>query len=307
MLSRRQFLKTALVGGVATGLGLATHDLRSDSYTSDFKLEDLSVEIPGLPSSFQDYRIGFITDIHISTWVPTHWFERALETVKQANVDILLLGGDYILVHEISVWDQLGFVRDPQFSGLTKKEAIPKIYQAFANIASAYNFPDGILAVVGNHDHWNRFSVFMDILKGFQQIKLLINQTHAITRGNHSLEVFGVDDYLTGIPSLPPARELANGQAKRVILSHNPDYIPAILNNQQADFSLALCGHTHGGQIVLPALGAVAAQVVDRRFVSGMQRVDERQIYTSRGLGVVGLPFRINCPPEVTVITLKRA
>ena len=90
------------------------------------------------------------------------------------------------------------------------------------------------------------------------------------------------------------------------ILKDNPDYIPAILDNPGAKFSLALCGHTHGGQIVLPALGPIAAQVVDRRFVSGMTQIGERQIYTSRGLGVVGLPFRLNCPPEVTILNLRK-
>lgn len=306
MISRRQFLKTAIAGGVATGVGLTVHDLKNDSYTSKFLLEELTVEIPGLPSSFQDYRIGFITDIHLSSWVPAEWFERALEAVQRARVDLLLFGGDYILVHEVSLWDTFGLIRDQSLSGLSKKEAIPKIYQRFAEIASRFEFPDGILSVVGNHDHWNSFSVFLDILKGFPRIKVLVNSSHSIHRAEEELEIFGVDDYLTGIPQLPNRRDLIDGKSKRIILSHNPDYIPAILDNPGAKFSLALCGHTHGGQIVLPALGPIAAQVVDRRFVSGMTQIGERQIYTSRGLGVVGLPFRLNCPPEVTILNLRK-
>jgi predicted MPP superfamily phosphohydrolase len=291
---------------VATGVGLSVYDLKSDSYSSNFTIEELAVEIPGLPSSFQDYRIGFITDIHLSSWVPADWFERALAAMLKARIDLLLLGGDYILVHEVSLWDTLGFVRDPSLSGLPKKEAIPKIYQRFAEIASRFEFPDGILSVVGNHDHWNSFSVFLDILKGFPRIKVLVNSSHSIHRAEEELEIFGVDDYLTGIPQLPNRRDLIDGKSKRIILSHNPDYIPAILDNPGAKFSLALCGHTHGGQIVLPALGPIAAQVVDRRFVSGMTQIGERQIYTSRGLGVVGLPFRLNCPPEVTILNLRK-
>jgi hypothetical protein len=142
-------------------------------------------------------------------------------------------------------------------------------------------------------------------MRNFPTIRLLINEEHSLIRGHEQLIVFGVDDYLTGLPAVPPTRALPDGVTKRIILSHNPDYLPAILKRPEIGFSLAVCGHTHGGQIVLPLLGPVAAQVIDQRFVSGMCAIDGKQVYTSRGLGVVGLPFRVNCPPEVSVFTLK--
>jgi predicted MPP superfamily phosphohydrolase len=305
MLSRRQFLKTALFGGAAVGTGLSIYDLQHEFYTSQFLLEEVPVTIPGLPRAFNDYRIGFITDIHIGTWVPEHWLERALAAIEARRVDLLLLGGDYILVHETSLWDAAGLIRNPRYSNLSKREAIPRIYTAFAEHASRFKCPDGILAVVGNHDHWNSFPDFLAVMRNFPTIKLLINDEHALSRGREQLFIFGVDDYLTGLPVAPAVRELPDGVAKRIILSHNPDYLPAILKRPEIDFSLAVCGHTHGGQIVLPLLGPVAAQVVDQRFVSGMCSVSQKQVYTARGLGVVGLPFRFNCPPEVTIFTLK--
>lgn len=309
MLSRRQFLKAALVGsatvGTCVGAGLSLYDLQHEFYTSDFVLEDLTITIPGLPPAFNDYRIGFITDIHIGTWVPENWLERALAALEARRVDLLLLGGDYILVHETSIWDASGLIRNPRYSNLSKREAIPKIYLSFAELTARFRCPDGILAVVGNHDHWNSFSDFAAVMRNFPMIKLLINEEHALNRGRERLLIFGVDDYLTGIPSAPPIRELPDGIIKRIILSHNPDYLPAILKRPEIEFSLAVCGHTHGGQVVLPLLGPVAAQVVDRRFISGMSTVGNSQIYTSRGLGVVGLPFRFNCPAEVTIFSLK--
>lgn len=304
MLSRRTFLKSALIGGTAASIGLSVYDLQTDGYTADFILENVEVPIEGLPSAFSGYRIGFITDIHIGTWVPEMWLERALHAVKKMDVDLLLLGGDYILVHENSLWDSAGLIRNPRFSGITKSDVIPLIYTSFAECVREFTCRDGVLAVVGNHDHWNGFPQFLDILSNHPTIKLLINEEHSIIRGDQQLHIFGVDDYLTGLPSTPPQRQLANHVSKRIILSHNPDYIPAILERPEIDFSLALCGHTHGGQIVVPALGPIAAQVVDPRFISGMCRIGDRHIYTSRGLGVVGLPFRINCPAEVTVLTL---
>lgn len=307
MLSRRQFLKAALVGASTLGVGLSVYDLQHELHTSEFILEDIAVTIPGLPPAFNDYRIGFITDIHIGTWVPENWLERALASLEAGHIDLLLLGGDYILVHETSLWDAAGLIRNPSYANLSKREAIPKIYQSFAELASRFRCPDGILAVVGNHDHWNSFSDFLAVMRNFPTIKLLMNEEHTLHRGHEQLIIFGVDDYLTGLPSAPPIRDLPDGVTKRVILSHNPDYLPTILKQPELTFSLAVCGHTHGGQIVLPLLGPVAAQVVDQRFVSGMSSVGESQIYTSRGLGVVGLPFRFNCPPEVTIFTLKAA
>jgi predicted MPP superfamily phosphohydrolase len=307
MLTRRQFLKSTIVGSAGIGIGLSLYDLQYEAYTADFVVEQLSIKVAGLPPAFTGYRIGFITDIHIGSWVPEAWYERALTTLSEIGVDILLLGGDYILVHETSLWDAAGLVRNPKFSGLPKAKAIPEIYSSFATYTKRFTCPDGILAVVGNHDHWNSFPDFLQVMRDFPEAKLLINEEHTIHRAEQALHIFGVDDYLTGLPAAPPTRPLEDGRAKRIILSHNPDYLPAILKRPEVEFSVALCGHTHGGQIVLPVLGPVAAQVVDTRFVSGMCHVGEKQVYTSRGLGVVGLPFRVNCPAEVTVFTLTPA
>jgi predicted MPP superfamily phosphohydrolase len=306
MISRRQFLRSAAFGAVALGAGTLWHDLRYDGYSSDFILENLVFTIPGLPPAFDGYRIGFLTDIHLGTWVPESWIERALASLREQRIDLLLLGGDYILVNESSLWDSLGACRNPTYSHLSKAIASERIYRSFARCMQQVTFPDGIFAVVGNHEHWNMFPVFEAAMRGHPTVQVLINREVSIKRADQELLIFGVDDYLTGIPSWPPSRELQEGRAARIILSHNPDYLTAILERPEHAFSLALCGHTHGGQIVLPALGPIAAQVLDRRFIAGTHLTNAGQIiYTSRGLGVVGLPFRFNCPAEVSVCTLK--
>lgn len=305
MISRRQFIRSVVVGTAAVGSGLAAFDLKTDLYTANFVLEELSLPIPGLPPAFNGYRIGFLTDVHLGTWVPDGWIEEALDELKRRDIDLLLLGGDYILVNESSLWDSSGIVRNTRFANLSKQVATEQIYSAFAQCVSRFSCPDGILAVVGNHEHWNIFPVFQQTMQQYPSVRILLNEEVSIRRGAEELVVFGVDDYLTGIPSVPPTRELSDGTAKRIILSHNPDYLTALIPKSQHEFSLALCGHTHGGQVVIPGLGPIAAQVVDRRFVSGIHQVgDGRTVYTSRGLGVVGLPFRFNCPAEVTVLQL---
>jgi predicted MPP superfamily phosphohydrolase len=77
-----------------------------------------------------------------------------------------------------------------------------------------------------------------------------------------------------------------------------------LLEEERSSFDLALCGHTHGGQVRVPGLTGVVIPVQDPRFMSGLADIGAGYVYTSRGLGVVGLPMRINCPPEITVIEL---
>jgi predicted MPP superfamily phosphohydrolase len=308
MISRRQFLRTTLVTSATVGLGLVSYDLRNDAYTSDFRLEQVTFTIPGLPRAFEGYRIGFLTDLHLGTWVPEEWIERALATLHKSGIDLLLLGGDYILVNDSSIWDLIGACRNPTFANLDKPLASQRIYESFARCMTGFTCPDGVLAVVGNHDHWNMFPLFQKAMANHPTVRVLINEEVSIRRGTEELLIYGVDDYLTGIPQLPQKKELQDGVAKRIILSHNPDYLATLLTYPEHHFSLALCGHTHGGQVVIPGLGPIAAQVLDRRFVSGAHQPNRDSIvYTSRGLGVVGLPFRMNCPAEVTVGTLRRA
>jgi predicted MPP superfamily phosphohydrolase len=305
MITRRKFIGAALLGSTALGFGLAGYDLREGGYSSRFILETVDITIAGLPPAFDGYKIGFLTDLHLGVWVPEGWIEEALDALRRAEIDLLLLGGDYILVNDNSAWQKMGIVRNERYAALSKSKAIPAIYESVLKLIAAYDFPDGSLAVCGNHDHWNLFPTFLDSIARYPKIKLLLNQESVIRRAEQSLSVFGVDDYLTGIPYAPPPGAFKDGVSKRIILSHNPDYISALLERNKDEFSLALCGHTHGGQVVLPVLGPIAAQVVDRRFIAGLHQINDRQIYTSRGLGVVGLPFRFDCPAEVTVLKLK--
>jgi predicted MPP superfamily phosphohydrolase len=92
----------------------------------------------------------------------------------------------------------------------------------------------------------------------------------------------------------------SDGAEARLLLSHNPDSKDFL---KFKPWDLMLCGHTHGGQVVLPWLGAPWAPVRDKRFLAGMYAWDNRWIHITRGVGNVH-GFRFNCPPEVSLITL---
>ena len=84
---------------------------------------------------------------------------------------------------------------------------------------------------------------------------------------------------------------------------HEPDPIAKLSDKLPID--LQLSGHSHGGQVRLPFLGPVVLPRLGEIYNLGLYQVGSAQVYTSRGIGMVGLPLRFNCPPEVTAITLS--
>jgi len=68
-----------------------------------------------------------------------------------------------------------------------------------------------------------------------------------------------------------------------------------------------LAGHTHGGQVRLPFLGALVLPPMGKNYAEGHFQIGHMQLYVNRGIGTVGVPFRLNCPPEITIFTLQSA
>ncbi len=309
MISRRTFLRSTLCAGTGLVAGAAAYTTFAHDQTGAITLERVPVRINQLPSAFEGYKIGFLTDIHLGIWLPNEWVVRSLEILANEAIDLLVLGGDYIFLNDNPFWKKMGIVRNEELAAeRSPRKAIPRIYGELGSILTKFSFPDGSVGVPGNHDHWNSTSIFLSTFGSLPGIELLINKERVISRRDHTLRIFGVDDFLTGRPTAPPQDELRRGRDVRLLVSHNPDYISALTSRHpDYHFDLALCGHTHGGQIRLPYVGAVMSQIRDSRFIAGSVHLGEKLVYTSRGLGVVGLPIRIDCPPEVTVFTLERA
>ena len=307
MLSRRSFLKGATVGAAGFAFAAAARDMEPDGYTGTPVVEHLTIPIRDLPKQFSGYKIGFLTDLHLGLWVPQAWITHALETITSANVDILLLGGDYIFVSDTPIWTFTRCIRNHDYIGMKRSPMAAKAFADILGIIARYTFRDGIVGVVGNHEHWNSYELFANAAQEFPSIRVLLNEEVSIDRDGASLDVLGVDDYLTGFPVKPPPRRGPSNKRPRILLSHNPDFVAAILAEEAPSFDLALCGHTHGGQVRIPGLTGTLIPVQDPRFVSGLTSLDGTHVYTSRGLGVVGLPFRVNCPPEITIIELQPA
>jgi predicted MPP superfamily phosphohydrolase len=301
MLSRRALLQSATFAGTGIAVAAVTRDMRRDGYTGTPVLERLKLTVSNLPPAFKGYRIGYLTDLHLGLWVPQSWITNAIETLLREKVDILLLGGDYIFVSDNPLWETTGCVRNTDYFNISRTEMAKGAFSDVCEIIARYSFRDGIVGVVGNHENWNSIDLFMTAARAHPSLRILINESHRITRGDSSIEILGVDDFLTGFPIKPPPRAT---ESTRILLSHNPDYVAMLLEEEKNSFDLALCGHTHGGQVRVPGLMGVVIPVQDPRFMSGLTDIGTGYVYTSRGLGVVGLPIRVNCPPEITVIEL---
>lgn len=297
-ISRRQFLG----GGLALA-GAAPFAGALSSPASTVELASISIPVSNLPEELAGFRIGFLTDIHLSAFLQSDLIENALKELKTQNLDLLLLGGDYIWRPRELVREAFPIYRK-EFSDLDNPDLARGIYRQLIELVSDVKTRYGTFAVLGNHDRWAASTTCQHAFDG-SPIRLLINQSFAVSHGGKILEIFGSDDYLTGRPQLPPA---SSRETTRILLTHNPDILPWYLDQNHLPFALALMGHTHGGQICPRRGVAFSYNIENSRYGEGLvNHFSGCACYTARGIGCVGVPFRLNCPPEVTVLTLERA
>lgn len=306
-LSRRQFIKRSLNLAAGSALSLFGGKTIADACTEDLELVEHKVAIKALPAEFNGYRLGFISDIHLGVFVREQFFLRALETLTAAKIDLLILGGDYIFVPDSLLADSLASMSSSAYLSLTHEEAN---YLAFETIASnvVKNLPrDGVVALYGNHDRWTHPTALYETFQRYK-IPLAINEFFSIIRNAQELKLFCVDDFLTGMPDL--SGFLSNFDQPRILLSHNADVPGLALQHIPNCFDLAICGHSHGGQIQLPFFGAPITNALYPEFLQGMVTVSnldkpDSKVFTSKGVGVVEFPYRIGARPDVAIIELR--
>ena len=271
-ITRRRFLKLgagAMVGGSAGSYLYARH-----IEPNRLVVEQVSLFVPALPASLQGLTIALMSDFHLYPFTQMTHIEEAIAVTNRQAPDIVMLAGDYVT---------------------DRADGIEELMPAFNQLSP----PLGTYAVLGNHDYWTDHKV---IRAGFANSnpQLLVNEGIALENG---LYIAGVDDCWAGRPDLTLA--LANRPDDTpftLLLAHEPDFADEF--SQDGRVNLQLSGHSHGGQIRLPKMGAVRLPLYGRKYDAGLKRAGKMWVYTSRGIGTVVFPFRVNCPPELTVITL---
>jgi len=239
-------------------------------------LSEASIDLAGLPSSFDGVRLLLISDLHAGPFVSPAELLRATDRLAALRTDLILVVGDLITSRVTEI--------ETHRAALARLEA-----------------PLGVFAVLGNHDHYSgQPEQVIERVRGLG-IEVLHNRSVALERDGARLSLAGVDDALVGSPDLDAA--LRNCRPPVVLLSHNPDLVFEAARRQVA---LMLAGHTHGGQIRLPGLPVLVRQS-RYRLDHGRYRAGSTELVVSRGIGAVGLPLRLFCAPEAVLLTLRRS
>lgn len=268
LLDRRSLLKGLVGVGLGVATGTAAHGFLYERH--HLELTRTRFPVAGLPEALRGFRIGVLTDIHRSQAVPHEMVARAVQLIMGEQPDLILLGGDYV-----SFGDR-------------------RYIHPAADALAPLSAPHGVLAVLGNHDDDRDVPAALTA-KGFTVLKDA--RTRLIVRGE--LVDFAGIRFWTYKP-LEIAHVLRGALPLTFLLAHTPK---RLFEAQQLAVPAVISGHTHGGQIVLPGIGAVAAR--EFPVVSGVAQRKGTSIFVSRGVGTVYVPVRVNCPPEVAVLTLE--
>jgi hypothetical protein len=269
LLSRRAALKGALATAIGGLTGAVSYGVAYERHR--LGLTEATMPFFGLPPGLDGLRVALLTDVHHSAIVPADDVARAVELALSTNPDLIVLGGDYVTYGD------------------------RRFVEPVAELLSPLRAPNGVFAILGNHDDDREMPAAL-ARKGVTILK--DQRTRVVIRGN-ALEIAGIR-FWTRRPA-DVARVLKGARDPVLLLAHDPRRLTeaAALN-----VPAVLSGHTHGGQVVLPGVGALARA----RFpiVAGLGRREHSSIFVSRGVGTVYVPVRINCPPEVALVTLQR-
>jgi uncharacterized protein len=253
-------------------LGIHEFDVR------DFEVVHLKVNIPDLDPAFKDYRIVHISDIHLGQWISAKRIEGVVNLVNKQKPDLIAITGDSVsyVVNE-AVLDMLRYLKNlkPQ---------------------------DATVAVLGNHDHWIGAEEIRKVMDESRIIELE-NDIYTIERGDAMLHIAGVDSITLEKHDLDAVLRKLPESGPAILLAHEPDF--ADVSAATGRFSLQLSGHSHGGQMIIPGLGTPFRGSQFRKYPLGEYKVGNMVQYTNRGLGTNVFWIRINCPPEITIMTLQ--
>lgn len=267
-VSRRAVLKTFLAGGVGVVTGAGSYGYLYERH--ELEVTRAAVPVLGLPAELAGLRIGLITDVHRSRWVSAEDVGRAVSALMADRPDLIVLGGDYV------TWGNRRYV-GPSSEALRPLSA-----------------PHGVFGILGNHDDDHDMPAAL-AKNGVQMLKDARTQ---VTIRGAVVDLVGVRFWTKRGKDIASISRGAAGTI--ILLAHDPR---RLAEAAALKIPLVLSGHTHGGQVVLPLVGAIAAQKFP--IVAGIGRRDETTMFVSRGVGTIYLPVRINCPPEVAVLTLR--
>ena len=250
----------------------------SRALSKSLTVAEASLALEGLDEDLAGVRVLLASDFHAGPFLAPEALEETFARLMTLRPDLILLAGD--------------------FATVVLAEVVPTLpaYRAL-------DAPLGVFGVLGNHDHYTGEPETLIRMLESTGIQFLQNRSVTLERGSGRLFLAGIDDLLCGEPRLDDAIKDRPDGLPSLLLSHNPDVFPEAV---ERGVSLVLAGHTHGGQWRVPGM-PVLVRMSRYRLDEGRYSAGDSQLVVSRGLGATGFPFRIACPPEAVLLTLRPA
>lgn len=272
-LTRRKFLRYSGATGVAIVTGYSLWEAR------DLQIASFTLPIQRLPDAFAGARISMLADLHHGPYLSREYIREVVAKTNALEADLTVLVGDYVY---------------------RRAKYIPAVMEELGRLTA----PLGVFAVRGNHDNNASPAVTSQELAR-NGLRELTNTGTWLNRGDGRLWLAGVDDLATGFPNVAEALGETPATECAILLSHNPDVAETLKDPR---VSLVLSGHTHGGQVRLPLIGApIVPSSYGQKYLYGPTAAPHTLAFTTRGVGTIFPPVRLNCPPEIALLTLVPA
>jgi len=286
-MNRRKFIKLACFGGAAALLASYPVFIERNIVL----INNYQIPLPNLPSSFHKFRIVHLTDMHYGFLVSASFIKGVIDKANSLNPDLIVCTGDYV-------------------HSRNSTAEIDAVWPILLTLRAKH----GVCSVLGNHDHWadaERSIYWLE--KSGQSVR---HKCKAVYIGNERILIGGAGDFLEDDLKIDQAFSSSNENVGenaaenpdkndfRILLAHNPDSLDTQF---KTPLSLALCGHTHGGQVSLPFYGPPVLPVINKRYSSGIIKTEKTTLFISKGIGWAIYPVRLNCFPEIAVLELVQS
>jgi len=274
-MNRREFIRLGFKASVATAASggmLALFAARVPV------INHREITMEGLPLGFDGFRVVFMSDFHHGRWNSAEFIRECIARANALRPDLVALTGDFVDYGR--AW-------------------IPGVARELAGLRARH----GVVAVLGNHDHYDRGANPMRDALRRGGITDLTNRGGTIHRGGETLHLGGTGDYWRDKQNLAVALDGVRRRKSVLLLQHNPDYVERIEDDR---VGLVLSGHTHGGQVVFPLIGApILPSKYGQKYAAGLCQGPVAPVFVTTGVGSSFPPLRINCPAEIACLTLR--
>ena len=278
--SRRKFLRAAL--GTVASLGAA--GIGGSAYITTIEpglidITRLRIPLPNLPQAFDGLTIVQVSDWHLGEWMTLDKMLAIAKQTNDLNPDVIFLTGDFM------------------------SRVLPTTPSDITRSVQTFQAPEGIFAILGNHDYWTDAATVIQSVQRAGNTQLLRNTHAIIQRGDAALHIAGVDDIWERKHDLQQALDGIPENAAVILLAHEPDFADEAAATKL--IGLQLSGHSHGGQVRVPGRGALVLPYLGQKYDMGLFHLNDMTLYVNRGVGMVSPYIRFNCRPEITHFTLQ--